>query len=168
MAQSQGTVIVENADIMFRNFAGKEKTFNEAGNRNFCLMLDDKLAKEMRKDGWNVKELKPLEEGDEPRPYVEVTVEYRKGRPPRCVMITSRGRTDLGADEVEIFDYADIKKVDLILSPYPWNVNGNSGIKAYLKSIFVTIDEDELALKYADVPNANQTPVEEPAEEWSE
>lgn len=169
MAQSQGTVIVENADIMFRNFAGKAKTFNEEGDRNFCLMLDDKLAKEMRKDGWNVKELKPLEEGDEPRPYVEVAVEYRKGRPPRCVMITSRGRTDLGADEVEIFDYADIKKVDLILSPYPWNVNGNSGIKAYLKSIFVTIDEDELALKYADVPNANQKPGEEPeSEEWSE
>ena len=42
--------------------------------------------------------------------------------------------------------------MDLILNPYEWAVNGKTGVKAYLKSIFVTIQEDELERKYADVP----------------
>lgn len=149
------TLLMEDAQILFRNFAGAEKTFNSAGDRNFCVLLNPRLADKLRAEGWNVKTLKAREEGEEPQPYLQVAVNYKKGRPPRCVMITSRGRTDLGADEVEIFDWADIKKVDLILNPYPWDVNGNKGVKAYLKSIFVTLNEDELELKYADVQDAS-------------
>lgn len=154
-APKEDTVLVENADIIFRNFAGREGPYNSVGDRNFCLLLDRELEQRLRREGWNVKELKAREEGDTPRPYIQVTVNYKKGRPPRCVMITSRGRTDLGADEVEIFDYAEIKKADIILNPYSWDVNGNHGIKAYLKTAFVTINEDELELKYADMPGAN-------------
>lgn len=148
-------VLIEDARIIFRNFAGREQQFNSAGDRNFCVLLEPDLASRMEQEGWNVKRLRAREEGDEPQPYLQVTVNYAKGRPPRCVMITSRGRVDLGADEVEIFDWADIKKVDLILNPYSWEVSGKKGIKAYLKSIFVTLNEDELELKYSDVQEAS-------------
>lgn len=156
MAQND-TYTIEGADIMFRNFAGRERDYNAEGDRNFCVMLDDRAANELRADGWNVKELKPREEGDSPRPYLTVSVNYKKGRPPRVVMITSRGRTDLGADEVEILDYAELDNVDLILSGYRWDVNGNQGVKAYLKSMFVTMHEDALDLKYAQVPETHET-----------
>lgn len=145
------TAIFEDARIVFRNFAGKEGMYNREGDRNFCILLDEPTAEAMARDGWNVKALRAREEGDPDQPYIQVSVSF-KGRPPRLVMITSRGRTDLGEGECELLDWADIRTVDVIIRPYEWNVNGKSGIKAYLKSIFVTINEDELELKYADVP----------------
>lgn len=156
MAQLEN-LMIENAQVLFRNFAGREQQFNSAGDRNFCVILDPKLAEQLKKDGWNVKELRALEEGEEPKKYLQVSVNYGKGRPPQVVIVTRRGRIDLGSDEVEMLDYADAKNWDIILNPYSWEVNGNKGVKAYLKKAFVTINEDDLDLKYSDIPDA-QTP----------
>ena len=150
-------VVMENVRIMFRNFAGKEGQYNREGDRNFAVALDERTATAMAKDGWNVKWLKSREENEPEQAYLGVSVNF-KGRPPRVVMITSRGRTPLGEDDIELLDWADFKTVDLIVNPYEWAVNGKTGIKAYLQSIFVTIEEDILELKYADVQDANQKP----------
>jgi hypothetical protein len=74
-----------------------------------------------------------------------------KGRPPRIVLITSRGRTNLDESQVETLDWVDIINVDLIVRPYEWTVNNKSGIKAYLQSLYVTIEEDPLELKYSEM-----------------
>lgn len=155
--QPPGTLLMEEASIIFRNFAGKEGMYNAEGDRNFCLLLDDATAQNMANDGWNIKTLRAREEGDPVQPYIQVSLKYRardgrKLQPPTIVLITSKGRTGLNEEECEILDWVDIAKVDLIIRPNPWNVNGKSGIKAYLKSIYVTIQEDALQLKYADVP----------------
>lgn len=149
-------VVFEDCRIIFRNFSGVEGRFNAAGDRNFNLLLDEATAQAMLADGWNVKWLKPREEGDDPQPRIEVSVSY-KGRPPRVVLITSRGRTNLPEDMIQVLDFAEFENVDLILHPYFWEVNGKSGIKAYLASIYVTIHEDELERKYADVPDSAQS-----------
>lgn len=168
-----GTILIENARLMFRNFAGREQTFNSAGDRNFCIMLEDELAEQMRADGWNIKELKPRDEGDLPQPYVQVKVNYGKGRPPRVCLVTSRGRNDLGADEIALMDIADIQKVDVIIRPYDWEIKRGTevttGRKAYLKTLFATLNEDELEMKYADMieddraVDASEFRIEEPA-----
>lgn len=152
-------ITIEGARILFRNFSGKEGEYNREGDRNFVLLLDDGVAQELANEGWNIKHLKPREEGDEPQPYVQVTVSY-KGRPPRVVLITSRGRTNLDEDTIEVLDWCDIQHVDLMLNPYHWTVKDKSGIKAYLHAIYVTIVEDELELKYADVPDSAQNSFE--------
>ena len=153
MPQNDGTLTVEDARILFRNFAGKEGMYNREGDRNFCLLLEPDLAAEMQKDGWNIKTLRAREEGDEPQPYIQVSVSY-KNRPPRIMIITSRGRTPIAEDMVEMLDWVDIKSVDMIIRPYHWNVSGKTGIKAYMQSIYITILEDALEQKYADVPYA--------------
>lgn len=153
MPQNDNTVMIENARIVFRNFKGAEGQYNREGDRNFSILLDPEVAENLDRAGWNVKYLKvreDAEEGTEPQPYITVSVNF-KGKPPRIIMISSRGRTDIGEDECELIDYADIRTVDIMLNPYHWNVGEKSGIKAYLKSMYVTIEEDALDLKYAGV-----------------
>lgn len=152
-------ITLEGVRIIFRNFSGEEGRFNAKGDRNFNVLIDDELAESMIADGWNIKYLKPREEEDKPQARLEVAVEYRKGRPPRVMMITSRGKTLLDESMVNVLDYAEIENVDMIIRPSVWEVNGRSGVKAYLQSIYVTIVEDDLEKKYLDVPDSAQNSI---------
>jgi len=144
-------LMIEDARIIFRNFAGAAKQFNEEGKRNFNLVIPPEAADGMERAGWNIKYLKAREEGDAPQPILKVNVSY-KHRPPTVVLITSKGRTNLGEDDIDILDWQEIKQVDVRVSPSKWDMNGRSGVSAYLRSIYVTIQEDYLEQKYMDVP----------------
>ena len=156
MVSNNATVMFENAQMIFRNFAGKEGMYNREGDRNFCLVLEPDLAEQMIRDGWNVKFLRPRDADAEPTPYIQVSIGW-KVRPPTLVMISWNpktkdwARTNLDEDSIEIFDWVDIKQVDCIIRPYTWEVGGRSGTKAYLKSLFLTVETDPLEMKYADI-----------------
>lgn len=152
-------ITFEDVRILFRNFSGKAGRFNAEGDRNFCIALDDETAAGMMADGFNVRFLQPRVEGEEPQPILEVKVKYKKRdgtrtMPPRVVLITSRGKTNLDEDMVSVIDYANITYVDLIINPRRYNVGGREGISAYLRSVYITIAEDELELKYIDTPDS--------------
>lgn len=155
MPANDNTVLMEGVRIIFRNFTGKEGQYNREGDRNFAVLLDDPTAQAMAADNWNVKWLRPRDEdeAENPQAYLPVSVNF-KGRPPRIVLITSRGRTNLDESTVEMLDWADIINVDLIVRPYEWTVNDKSGIKAYLQSLYVTIEEDPLERKYNELDPA--------------
>lgn len=157
------TVVMENVRLVFRNFTGKEGQYNQEGQRNFGVILPNDVAEVMKADGWNVKYLKPRaedleDESDDPAdtPWLPVKIGYGKGRPPKIVMITERGKTTLTEDTVDTLDWVEIatndegeSMVDLIVRPYHYEVRGSTGIAAYLQSMYVTINEDPLERKYA-------------------
>lgn len=148
MPDEAKTFMVEDARLVFRNFSGKEGQYNREGDRNFSVILDPEIAEVMLRDGWNVKYLASRDNGEPDTPYIQVAVNF-KNRPPRIVMITSTARTTLNEESVEVLDWAEIRTADLIARAYFWEVNGKTGIKAYLQSLFVTIEEDALERKYA-------------------
>lgn len=147
------------ARIIFRNFKGEQTKYNRKGARNFCVILKDPVvARELEADGWNVKRKPPREEGDDELVYIKVNVNFEGRRPPKIVMITSRNRTDIDEDLVSMLDVADIAKVDLIVRPYSWDIEGDKGISGYLKTMFITINEDEVELAYAQDAQLDKEP----------
>lgn len=144
-------IVVEDARIMFRNFSGKESMYNKAGVRGFSLRIDDEaFAQKLSDDGWNVKILAPREGDDTVRYHLPVAVNYANV-PPMVYLVTKRNKTLLDETTIETLDYAEIITVDLTITPYQWQLpTGQSGVKAYLKTMYVTIEEDEFAHKYDD------------------
>lgn len=147
-----GPVSLENVRIGFRNFEGREGPYNRAGERSFAVFLDKGTAEAMAADGWNIKFPSPREgavdpDMDERDPYLQVSVGF-DFYPAKVFLISNDRPSKLAEDEVQMLDWAEIINVDLVLRPYEWTVNRNSGIKAYLKAGYFTIESDRFASKY--------------------
>ncbi len=150
MAVNQNLTI-ENARILFRNFSGEPSKYNRKGDRNFCVLLDPEIASMLKNDGWTIRYLRPRDPEEAPQAYMSVKVSY-DNIPPQVVLVTSKNKKLLTEDNIEMLDWAELQRVDLIIRPYNWEVDGKSGVKGYLKTGYFTIVEDEFASRYEGIP----------------
>ena len=143
MERNYEPVIIRDAHIFKTNFAGKEiPPYNPAGRRNFLVSIPDmKVAEDMAKDGWNIKFPKDPDEGKDP--FLSVAVNFSI-RPPKIIIESSKGRTKIDEESVDMLDWAEITHVDLSINPRYWDDNGKQKIKAYLRTMKIVIFEDEL------------------------
>ena len=151
----RGILQIDDARIIFRNFAGAASKFNRAGERNFALVIDDEIiADELIKEGWNVK-IKPGRDEDEaPFMYLPVKVKFND-RGPAVYLVTGGKRNRLDEESVACLDDVDILSVDMDIRPYDWVIqegtpDEKSGRTAYLQSICVTQEIDRFAARFAD------------------
>lgn len=75
--ENTGRYVVKGARILFANFQGAEQNYNQAGKRNFRLVLDESLAEELKGRGVYVRERPGREEGDEPQMLTKISVYKR-------------------------------------------------------------------------------------------
>lgn len=140
---------IDDARIIYRNFAGRGDKYNREGDRNFAVLIpDEKLADELVDRGWNVKIKPPREDGDTPFMFLPVKVKFND-RGPNVYLKTGDAQNRLDEESVSILDNIDIISVDLDIRPYDWSVNGKDGRTAYLQAIRVTQDVDRFADRYA-------------------
>lgn len=152
------TVTFRDAAIIFKNFMGEKRKFNQEGDRNFSILLGEAQAMELQRNRWYVKPLRRREEDDEQLYLLKVAVSFAN-KPPRCWLVSNidpatglgRNKTMIGEGLVGIFDQLEATKIDLTIVAYDWEVSGNSGRKAYLQSFFFTMYEDELEREYSEV-----------------
>ena len=148
----KNNITISGARIIFRDFAGKKNKFNN--DRTFSVVLEDSLADRLYEDGWPVRWLEPRTEEDARTPILTVKMKFDKF-PPQVVMITGGKKKKLKEDQIHVLDWANFENVDLKITPYNYDFNGWHGVKAYLKSLWFTIAEDEFERKYQDIPYAD-------------
>ena len=142
---------IEGANIIWKNFSGERDKFNP-GKRGFSVVIDDAvMAKELKQEGWNVKE-RPLQEGaDASEQEWTLPVKLHMNRYTQIWLIVGNHKTLLDEDTVAQLDVVDFVDCDLSIRPYEWEMSGRTGITAYVDSMYVTIRENKFAEKYADL-----------------
>ena len=124
----RGILQIDDARLVYRNFAGAASKFNREGDRNFAVVIDDPdLVDELINRGWNVRVKPPRDEDDTPFAYLPVKIDE---------------------ESIGCLDNLDIMGVDLDVRPYDWTVNGKDGRTAYLQSIHVVQEVDRFAERY--------------------
>lgn len=140
---------LEGAPLCFKNFSGKEDRFNPPGRRVFNVILTPDQAAFCEQTGWHVKWLQPKVPEAVPIPYLSVSVSY-KYKPPKVIMVCGKKKVKLDESNIDQLDYAEVLNCDLILSPNETNGPLGHHIRAYLSTMYITIQDDPFAEKYAD------------------
>lgn len=136
---------IDDARIIYRNFAGRGDKYNREGDRNFAVVIpDEETANELTDRGWNVKIKPPREDGDTPFMFLPVKVKFND-RGPNVYLKTGNNQNRLDEESIGLIDNIDIIGVDLDVRPYDWEVNGKQGRTAYLQSMRVIQDADRFA-----------------------
>ena len=146
-------VQIDDARIIYRNFAGIGSKFNRDGDRNFSIVIPDQEAADALMNdvneygvGWNVRIKPPREEGDVPFMHLPVKIKFN-GRGPKIYLRSGDRTVELTEETVACLDDIDIASVDIDIRPYDDEFNGKGFRSAYLQALHVTQEIDRFAAR---------------------
>lgn len=177
-----GDLNVENAALIYKNFAGDPTRVNPAGGkRTFDLVLNEEYAIKLSAQGWNVKvkEIKDQfiegdksmtvswdeydrnyrEQFDNAMIYTEIVVNENAAYPPRVYKVTeldgSKSMIEVPAAQYYRLDKEELFNVDLVIHPYQHgrSIANPDAKKGYLKSMYaMSMPVSDFGGKYAGIP----------------
>lgn len=162
----RGILQIDDARIIYRNFAGRGDKYNREGDRNFSVIITDESIKdELLNDvneygaAWNVKIKPPREEGETPFMYLPVKLKFREfdknGRKlpkpigPDLYLRTGTNLNKIDFEDIAMFDDIDIETVHMDIRPYDDVISGKAFRSAYLQSICIVQKLDRFAARYS-------------------
>lgn len=141
------TIEFSNVQIINRNFRGEQTEYNRSGARKFSVILLPEEAEDLIAFRCNAKIRPSRNNPDEKYAFIDVSVNYQN-IPPKIYRIVGDRMTLLSESTVGILDSSDIINVDLVVNCRYWSINGATGVKLYVSSMYVTVEEDAFAQKY--------------------
>lgn len=154
--------LVDNAQIIWTNFAGRENAMNREGKRNFNWVIPDpELAQQIAALGFNVRHRSVRDgyDGDEfDHLKIDISYETDKGIPieeinpewlPEVYLVDDNDCATL--IEKEGLGELDGKTITFALfefRPHDWAVGNKSGTAAKLKRLFLKVKRDPLAGRF--------------------
>lgn len=151
-----GTLEIDDARIIWKNFRGLRGKFTREGERNFTLVIPeqeiaDVLLEDKNRYGkaWNVRINPPKEPGDDPFIYLKVKIGNRPF--PRVHLRSGKARTFLNENTIGCIDEIEIDHVDMNIVPSDGDGSKTSSgpyRTAYLESMEVYQRLDRFDLRY--------------------
>lgn len=149
---------VDNAELIWTNFAGLENDFNRKGKRNFnWLIPNPEWGQILAERGFNIRHRSVRDgfDGDEfDHLKVDIAYETEKGEPiedinpewyPRIYILNDDDEAiPIEKDALAILDGKTILYALFEFRPHDWNVGGKTGTSAKLKRLFIKIRKDPL------------------------
>ena len=78
----RGILQIDDARIIYRNFAGAGSKYNREGDRNFAVIIPEKeMADALIAEGWNVKVKPPRDEDEDPFMFLPIKVKFNDSGP---------------------------------------------------------------------------------------
>ena len=148
----RGVLEIDDAQICYKNFAGKGSPYNREGERNFSVVIPDReLADRLVADGWNVRIREPKVVGEEPFMHLPVKVKFNDFGPEVCLE-SGKAKAFLNEDTVACLDNARLSQIDLTIRPYDWKLaTGKSGRAAYLQDMYAVQSVSRFADRWDDI-----------------
>lgn len=149
----RGTLQIDNARIIWTNFAGKEKQYDREGDRNFTLVFDDEeLVDELIDKGWNIRKRVTTDENGDDSLFMtmKVKLSYRPDGSggPKAYLWSNGHRTVLDDESIGCLDQIDRGEVNLDIRPHDWEYHGKTGRTARLNVIEVFQNVDRFEERY--------------------
>lgn len=121
---SSMVIQVPGENIIYRNFSGSPRLYNENGNRDFALIIDDKLVKRaLEAKGCNIKKIKDSE------------MDFVKIKIPRNIMADTNNYVTYVSNNLFVtLDETKIKSATLELVFHKAIVNNKEYTSIYLKN----------------------------------
>lgn len=147
---NNGKILMDNVTIKWPNFSGVKKMYNDEGDRNFVVVVDDpEVAEALREAGFNIK---INTAGEIPEMTFKVVVSYRYSEPIAYLKPgPNKPLRELTEDTIGILDSVAMERVDLdIRLGKEWTAGGRTARTAYLDKIVVVQEVDRFLARYAE------------------